>query len=902
MTKLQIVQGVETPDESLSADIRDLRVVQTENGPMVVSTTGINGGLVSYRLESGQAAQTYETTAFLPDGALNLTGEISVLSQDGQDILIIGNNSEGAFGYTLNPDGSFGDMIEIAGLGSNGEVSALHDSTTGLVFMAEYGGDGIGVYSLSTEGQFIETGSLQDTDDSHLTDVVCLSGGDTADGRIVLAASRGEGGITSYCLDTDTGGVKLLDTLGVEDGLGLLPEIVELETFSAYGQTFAVMASSAPEFGAGAISVMQIGPDGKLIATDHVLDTLSTRFGQVQSLTTVTAGDRTYILAGGGDDGLTLFMLLPNGRLLHLDSFAHSSAAPLENLSAIAAMHIEDEVQVLAATSATSGLTQFSFSVADQGLTLNGGTLDAELTGSGQNDILTGGSGNDLIFGSDGDDILIDGAGEDTLIGGGGYDIFVLDQDGSYDVIENFDKSKDRIDLSSFSMLYDPNALDIQSTPTGALIHWRGETTEIIRKGSGSLSRSEIIQSILVGPDRPPMVVDRVWTGTEGNDILSGLWGNDTLDGQGGRDHLMGGIGDDHLSGGAGADTLIGGEGNDTLFGGDDDDRLIGDNGDDNIFGGLGNDMLDGALGEDKLYGGNGNDRLFGGADNDTLFGGDGEDTLFGGDGNDRLIGGNGDDAIYGGNGADILNGGSGRDILYGGDGNDRLIGMADNDTLFGGDGGDKLFGGGGNDHLIGGNGNDNIHGGPGADILNGGPGRDKLFGGNGNDRLVGGNGDDSIYGGNGDDILHGNIGRDKLFAGSGNDTVHGGYGRDLAFLGDGDDLWLDTVQSGPLGSDTVQGGSGNDTIQSSGGDAILTGGSGADMFVFLEAVGDREITDFEPTEDSLHMEMSGLTLDDFALSATAEGLLLSWTGGGVTLSGRSEGELALSDIHFDLG
>lgn len=902
MTKLQIVHGIGTPDESLLADIRDLRVVQTANGPMVVSTTGINGGLVSYRLEAGQAAQTFETTAFLPEGALNLTGEISVLSQGDQDILVIGNNSEGAFGYIMNPDGSFGDMIEIAGLGSNGEVSALHDSTTGLVFMAEHGGDGIGVYSLSTEGNFIEADALQDTDESHLTDVVCIAGGDTADGRIVLAASRGEGGITSYCLDTDTGDVKLIDTLGVEDGLGLLPDIVGLETFSAYGQTFAVMASSAPEFGAGAISVMQIGPDGKLIATDHVLDTLSTRFGQVQSLTTVTAGDRTYILAGGGDDGLTLFMLLPNGRLLHLDSFAHSTAAPLENLSAVAAIHVEGEVQVLAATSATSGLTQFSFSVADQGLTLNGGTLNAELTGSGQDDILTGGSGNDLIFGSDGDDILIDGAGEDTLIGGGGADIFVLDQDGSYDVIENFDKSRDRIDLSAFSMLYDPNSLDIQSTPTGALIHWRGETTEVIRKGSGSLSRSEIINAIIIGPDRPPMVVDRVWTGTEGNDILSGLWGNDTLDGQDGRDHLMGGIGNDHLEGGAGDDTLIGGEGEDTLFGGDDNDHLMGGNGDDTLYGGNGTDILDGDSGRDMLYGGSGNDRLMGGTDNDTLFGGDGEDTLFGGDENDRLIGGNGDDAIYGGLGADILNGGSGKDTLYGGDGNDRLIGMADNDTLFGGDGRDKLFGGGGNDRLIGGNGDDIIHSGPGADTLNGGSGKDKLFGGNGNDLLIGANGDDIIYGGNGNDVLYGNVARDKLFAGSGHDTVHGGYGRDLAYLGDGDDLWLDTVQTGPRGSDTVRGGNGNDTIQSSGGEDILTGGSGADTFIFLEAVGDRKITDFDPTEDSLRMEMSGMALDDFILGSTPDGLLLSWTGGHVILTGLSEGALTLSDIHFDLG
>ncbi len=826
MTKLQIVQGVETPDESLSADIRDLHVIQTENGPMVISTTGINGGLVSYRLEAGQGAQTLETTAFLSDGTLNLTGEISVLSHDGQDILVIGNSAEGSFGYTLNPDGTFGDLVEIAGLGSNGEVSALHDSTTGFVFMAEYGSDGLGVYSQTISGQFAKTGTLQDTEDSHLTDVVCIAGEDTAAGRIVLAASRGEGGITSYCLDTETGEVKLLDSLGVEDGLGLLPEIIGLETLSAYGNTFAITASSAPEFGAGALSVMQIGPDGSLIATDHILDTLTTRFGQVQSLTTVNAGDRTYILAGGGDDGLTLFMLLPNGRLLHLDSFAHSADAPLENLSAIAAMQVGDEVQVLAANSTSSGLTQFSFSVEDQGVTLIGDSLGAELTGSGSDDLINGGSGDDVILGDDGHDTLVDGAGADTLNGGGGYDIFVLDEDGALDVIVDFDKSKDRIDLSAFSMLYDPNALEIESTATGALIHWRGETTEIIRKGSGSLSRSEVLQAIITGPDRPPMVVDREWTGTDANDILSGLWGNDTLDGLNGRDHLMGDIGQDHLSGGSGSDTLIGGAGNDTLIGGDGQDRA---------FMGDGADLyIDSNQGKKP-----GQDYVEAGDGNDTIEGGGGKDTYFGDAGDDLLKGGGGGDTIYGGSGTDVLKGNKGRDKLYGGEGDDLLLGAK---------GGDKIYGEGGNDSLVG----------------------DK--------------------------------GKDKLFGGSGNDTVEGGIGRDLAKLGDGDDLWLDEAQTGRKGSDTVMGGDGNDTIESRGGGDVLTGGSGADEFIFLEESGRREITDFDPTEDLLRIEISDRPMSDFVLSDTDEGLLLSWTGGRVTLTGLSTDEFALSDVVFNLG
>ena len=826
MTQFQIVPGVDTPDTALAADIRDLRIVQTDNGPLVISTTGINGGLVSYQLSSGQAAQTFETTSFLPGGALNLSGEISVLSQNGTDILIIGSNSTGSFGYELNPDGSFGDLVEIQGLSANGEVSALHDSNTGTVFLAEHGGTGINVYNQTISGQYSQTGTIQDTDESHLTDVVCLSGGPMNDGRIVLAASRGEGGITSYCLDTNTGEIKFLDSLGVEDGFGLLPEIVGLETVSAYGTTFAITATSAPEYGAGALSVMRVGPDGTLIAMDHVLDTLSTRFGQVQSLSTVSTDERTYVLAGGGDDGLTLFLLLPNGRLLHLDSIAHSDAAALENLSAVTAIQVGEEIQVLAASSTHEGLTQLSFSVSEQSLTLTADALSAELIGAGGDDLLCGGGGNDLLSGGDGNDTLADGAGEDTLIGGNGNDLFVLEEDGAVDRIENFDKRYDRIDLSAFSMLYDPNALEIESTAQGALIHWRGETTEVLRIGGGSLSRSDILGTITTGPDRPPMVVGRDWTGGKDNDVLSGLWGNDTLDGGKGRDHLSGGIGDDKLIGGQMADTLIGGAGNDTIYGGQGRDRIYMGDGDD-----LFNDVKQGNT--------KGEDWVDAGAGNDTIRGRGGDDTFLGGDGND------------------LISGGGGKDKIRGGDGNDDLQG--------------------------------NIA-------------KDKLYGEAGNDTLSGGDGNDSLYGGDGDDVLKGQKHADSLVGGRGNDTLYGGNGRDIGELGSGDDLWIDTGETGYTGSDSVRGGDGNDTIKSAGGNDTLTGDSGADTFIFTGAIGDRIITDFDPSEDILQIEMGDQSIEDFILDETPEGLLLSWTGGQVALSGLGGDDMALSDILFDLG
>ena len=88
-------------------------------------------------------------------------------------------------------------------------------------------------------------------------------------------------------------------------------------------------------------------------------------------------------------------------------------------------------------------------------------------------------------------------------------------------------------------------------------------------------------------------------SGTNKDDVLTGLSGSDWIEGING---------DDTISGSTGQDYVDGGEGHDTLFGGADNDTLNGSGGDDTIDGGSGNDTLDGGAGNDSLLGGDGAD------------------------------------------------------------------------------------------------------------------------------------------------------------------------------------------------------------------------------------------------------------------------------------------------------
>ncbi|WP_394646657.1 M10 family metallopeptidase C-terminal domain-containing protein [uncultured Sphingomonas sp.] len=82
------------------------------------------------------------------------------------------------------------------------------------------------------------------------------------------------------------------------------------------------------------------------------------------------------------------------------------------------------------------------------GDTLYGGDGDDVLDGVTGNDVLFGGAGNDQLLGGAGDDILIGGTGNNSLTGGGGADIFRFTELGVKDVIRDFTRGTDQIDLS----------------------------------------------------------------------------------------------------------------------------------------------------------------------------------------------------------------------------------------------------------------------------------------------------------------------------------------------------------------------------------------------------------------------------------------------------------------------
>ena len=164
--------------------------------------------------------------------------------------------------------------------------------------------------------------------------------------------------------------------------------------------------------------------------------------------------------AGGGDDGLSLLELLPDGRFLHHQALPQATGQTLTNVTAITTAKFATEVQVFVAGSNHS-FTQFLLATTHLATPITGSGTNDLLTGSAADDLILGNDGNDTIDGGAGDDVLFGQGGADRLTGGTGADIFVFDQDILRDQINDFEVGLDRIDLSRWEGIYHPSLLTL---------------------------------------------------------------------------------------------------------------------------------------------------------------------------------------------------------------------------------------------------------------------------------------------------------------------------------------------------------------------------------------------------------------------------------------------------------
>lgn len=760
-------------------------------------------------------------------------------------------------------DGS--GMAYLDGVGFAGNLVALHQTEAGgrsLLFAALPQGAGLSCFELSgaDRAQLVQTvpgGAARYLDG--ITALTSL----TRDGRHWLIALSGrENGLTTFEIGSD-GSLRMAAGFGFSERLPI-DRPTALELVEIGGRSFVLVAA----FGSNSLTVLELRGDGTLVFQDQVIDSLATRFAGPLALDAITLDGQSWVAIAGGDGGVSLFQLLPGGRLLHHHSLIDDVASALDGVRQLQFVPGAAGLELFALSSRDTGLSRLGVAIGP------GGVQGVQGSGTAANDILNAAPGGMELRGLGGDDILIDGSGEDWLQGGAGADQFLFQPDGRADTIADFDPAEDRIDLSAFFLLHGPGDLDILPAGTGARLQWGQETLHVHSAAGGRLEAADFSGALLFNSDHVVMPDPLPILGGDGDDVFEWSPGSDTIDGAGGFDTLVYAaapeaavvdLADNARNAGAAAGNVLR-----------------------NIEAVVGTDAAD------ALYGDAAANALSGGAGDDTLRGGDGTDWLTPGPGSDRVFGGGGRDMVSyvdlgqgvqvnlaggwarSGADTDLLNGieqvtGTVRgDFIQGDDGDNRLRGLGDYDWLIGSGGADQFDGGTGRDmvsyvyaegpvtvNLALGQGlagqaagdsytsiervTGSIH----ADLIYGDGQENDLRGLGGYDWFVGsGGGKDRYDGGSGQDTVAysqaaaGVRASLLLGRGSSGDAARDLYTSIESLTGSvhADELTGDhgrNVLRGLYGADRLFGNGGVDRLEGGGSDDFLDGGAGWDYAIF---------------------------------------------------------------------
>ena len=581
----------------------------------------------------------------------NDTGYVQSVTYDGQGFTI-SQRVEGTARIDLGIAGISDTLIPsmltqlIGGFGEFDITTNRYDQSFKYVTI----GYGLGVVASLTEPRlhlFSDQGSqtwnlrASSAELDGLRDLVGLAGFGRSNRDYILAASA-EGARLSLYQVTSANSFVEVSYVDAQGGLPI-SDFSGIEYLDLGGRDF-VVASGAEN---SALVVLEIDRDLKFHLRDYVVDDRSTWFDDLRTFDVATYRDRGFVLAAGAERGLSLFEVMPDGRLILRDQWWGTAARPYDRVSQIELFVMDGRLMAYLGYHGEGRAR-----ILDLGLS---GIAEPDQDDPTLDQLRVADDMGDAISGGQGQDILYDGLGSDALTGHRGADQFVMRADGVMDWITDFDPDADILDLSLWSMLYSVSQLRQERTGADWFIYFGDETLRISTVDGGVdppltsentvfLSRYDVsLGAVETGvtpstpdpltagttlttdqtqttdpPDKESYTIESLgYAGTAVSTQTLFTWlaewvdqGSTYAPSKGGAPPRAGTDQDDHYIGSRWPNTYMALRGEDYVYGAGGDDTLSGGAGDDHLFGGLGDDILIGDQGDDYLVGGAGADRF----------------------------------------------------------------------------------------------------------------------------------------------------------------------------------------------------------------------------------------------------------------------------------------------------
>ncbi len=481
----------DTPERQL-AGLSDMEIVTVASHTYLLAAGAAEGGISSFELLPDGTVVSVDDILLGAGSGTQGVSMLDVFTLDGAVyVLPSGEFDDNQTLYSLGNDGAFSVAATYAdGAGTYaqwGRTLTVDTGTASYLYGSVWGQSGFFRFDIGAGGALANQTWVQDTPQLFLGDITAMESAVLHGKNMLFVASGQDAGLHSFLVGAD-GALALIDTAPpLEGGFSGVTDLVAVDGMD---RSFVVLASA----GTDALVVFRVSAGGRLQQVQGLVDTADTRFGGVTALETFDLNGRDYVLAGGADDGVTLFEITYKGQLKVIDTFVDTAGTALQNVTDIVAQVTGGVATIFISSATDQGFSQLTFALPGGDNLIRGGPTPDTLTGTAGDDTIFGHGMPDTLKGLAGDDRLVDGRGPDILWGGSGADIFEFVAETKTDTVMDFEIGIDRLDLSDYAMLYNINGVGITPTADGAVLTMGGDTLVLHTMDGSALTADMFIQ------------------------------------------------------------------------------------------------------------------------------------------------------------------------------------------------------------------------------------------------------------------------------------------------------------------------------------------------------------------------------------------------------------------------
>lgn len=466
------------------AGISGLASITIGDSRYLYATSAADGGLTAWRLDGGAAggvAVLVDQLGYTDNRGTRGAAGLTLTRLDDQPLLLPAGRWDDRLSlHQLGADGSF-DRVQILGadpdkIGGLAMTLVVPTGDTTWILASQWGRDGVQVTQLRGDLSLNPLGPVTQAGTADLSGISAMASLQIGDTAFVFAASASGDSVSSFVLDAQ-GGLRVADTQGARTGVAMDAPTVMAAVHIADKDVLVVGAA-----GTGTIDTFKVTGSGGLKPLTQVMDDRETRFDDISAMDILETEGRFFAIAGGSDDGITVFELTSQGEMFHVTTLAQPLGTTLADITAIEAVRNGDRIDIFVSGEDLPGVTQLAMDVTNLGPAIYGTPRVDRLKGIRFDEILIGMGSRDEIDGGRGDDVIVDGLGRDRVRGGEGADVFCFIPDQTPDFITDFEPGIDRIDLSAFPMLYSIDQLDIVQKRGGVKIAFAGDPIRVEMK------------------------------------------------------------------------------------------------------------------------------------------------------------------------------------------------------------------------------------------------------------------------------------------------------------------------------------------------------------------------------------------------------------------------------------